>query len=107
MPIPRNWVEELATEWLAIKGYFTESNGSVLYKWLLCKYGANSYATVKLKVQKFRPSDTDPLMKLSTVAEPESYVFEKACRQKYRRFVNICTLKPLKFGDAESIFIFG
>lgn len=26
MPIPRNWVEELAIEWLTIGGYLTESN---------------------------------------------------------------------------------
>lgn len=26
MPIPRNWVEELAVEWLAINGYLTETN---------------------------------------------------------------------------------
>jgi len=26
MPIPRNWVEELAVEWLTIKGYLAESN---------------------------------------------------------------------------------
>jgi len=26
VPIPRNWVEELAVEWLAINGYLTETN---------------------------------------------------------------------------------